>query len=126
MCQERRSAASLQFARDPGRGIVDVEVDVVAVYAAAEPVHDFRGAGGVFSRYVDGVDYGAAVHSVGRVGGMDGAAELQCERAMTGASFEDLDGWGGFGGGGCDVNVEEGDDSGCVEGVDLLLPNGRC
>lgn len=101
-----------------------MEVDVVAVDAAAEPVHDLRGAGGVFGGYVDGVDYGAAMHGAGRVGGMDGAAKLQGERAMAGASFEDLDGRGGVGGGGCDVDVKEGDNGGCVEGVDLLLPNG--
>lgn len=101
-----------------------MEVDVVAIDAAAEPMHDLRGAGGVFGGYVDGVDYGAAVHGAGRIGSMDGAAELQCERAMTGASFEDLDGRGGVSGGGCDVDVKEGDDGGCVEGVDLLLPNG--
>lgn len=101
-----------------------MEVDVVAIDAAAEPMHNLRGAGGVFGGYVDGVDYGAAVHGAGRIGGMDGAAELQCERAMTGASFEDLDGRGGVSGGGCDVDVEEGDDGGCVKGVDLLLPNG--
>lgn len=43
---------------------------------------------------------------------------------MAGAGFEDFDGRRGVAGGGGDVDVEEGDDGGCVEGVDLLHPNG--
>lgn len=49
---------------------------------------------------------------------MDGPAELQRERAVARAGLEDLDGRRAAGG---DVDVEEGHDGGCVEGVDLPL-----
>lgn len=49
---------------------------------------------------------------------MDGPAELQRERAVACAGLEDLDGRRAAGG---DVDVEEGYDGGCVEGVDLPL-----
>lgn len=77
----------------------------------------------MFGRIVDGVEDGPA--SGGRqVGSMDGTAKLQCERAVASTGFEYLDrrcggaGWRG------DVDVKEGNDGGCIEGIDLLLPSG--
>lgn len=56
-----------------------MEIDIIAVDAAAEPVDDLERAGRVLRGDVDGVDYGAATVGAERVGGVDGAAELQRE-----------------------------------------------
>lgn len=77
----------------------------------------------MFGRVVDGVEDSPA--SGGRqVGSVNSTAELQRERAVTGAGFEYLDGRCGGGGWGGDVDVKEGDNGGCVEGIDLLFPSG--
>lgn len=123
MCQERGTTAALQLIIDPCRGVVDVEVDVGAVDTTAEAMYDFGGACRVFGRVVNGVEDGPACGGR-QVGSVDGTADLQRERAVAGTGFEYLDGRCGGGGWRGDVDVEEGDDSGCVEGVDLLLPNG--